>query len=101
MDNENEPQIRSQSPKPIPSVYFNGFQVALSTADILITIQHSNNSILNLSLSYTTAKTLAEKLEGAINLLEKRSKSKIMSIEEVGRFLQEELKDTKGKNVKG
>ena len=87
-EQRNNPQVATISQP--PELYFNGFQLGLSNADVYLTIAHNNQALMRLSLSYTTAKTLGEKLIQAITLLERESNNKIMSIEDVSGVLKKE-----------
>ena len=48
----------------IPHIYSNGFSVVLGTGDVIILLKKMGHDIATLSLSYTVAKTLSEKLGG-------------------------------------
>ncbi len=50
----------------VPKIYTNGFGVGLSNADIVIILQRFGNPVAVLNLSYTLAKTLAQKLGGVV-----------------------------------
>jgi hypothetical protein len=78
---------QSQPPITLPLIYFNGFQIGISNADVNLIIAHNGKPIAQISLSYTTAKTLGEQLLEAIHDLERESKHTIMSIEDVASFL--------------
>ena len=77
-----------------PSIYCNGFELALSAGDIAITIAQNNRKVAVLNLSFTTAKTLASNLTTAIKHLEEKSGREIMDYEAVAKSLNlNQLKD--------
>ena len=70
-----DPQGRIERAKSsaVPKVYFNGFQTALTNADVVITVECNGEPAALLNLSYTTAKTLALALQETISMLEQKS----------------------------
>lgn len=86
MEQKQFPDPKPESPK-AQTVYINGFQLGLSTADAFVVLQRNGQNFLTVNMSYTTAKSLAEKLSEMISDLEKHCKRPIMSSEDVARFL--------------
>jgi hypothetical protein len=74
-------------PVTLNAMYFNGFQLALSNADVNALVILNGTPQLNLSMSYTTAKTLAVALNDLINTLEKVTGREIMTTRDVGNGL--------------
>jgi hypothetical protein len=92
--------IDSQEPLDnIPSVYFNGFQLGLSNADVACMLMQNGLPVVSLNMSYTTAKTLSVALNDMVQTLEKVTKRKIMTVAEVSAGL-EKLEDSDADNDK-
>ncbi len=87
MDNtEKDLQERIQKAldnKEIPNIHFNGFVTSLGTGDVLIVLERNGRPIALLNTSYTTAKSLVEKLGGLITVLEQKTGNTIMTIDEI------------------
>ncbi|WP_141521473.1 hypothetical protein [Novosphingobium sp. PC22D] len=81
----------------LPVMYFNGFQLGLSNADVNGILLLNNQPSAAISMSYTTAKTLAEALNQMVDTLEKVTGREIMTTKQVAEGL-ENLNATKGKN---
>ncbi len=67
----------------IPNHYFNGYQIALSMSDMNIMMLLDGQPVARLSLSFTTAKSLAHDLNKAVESFEQATEHNIMMIEEV------------------
>ena len=63
----------------IPMIYFNGFITSLGSGDVLIILRRHDRAVAKLHVSYTVAKTLAEKLGGLIVRLESATGNTIMT----------------------
>ena len=74
----------------LPNMYFNGFITSVGSGDILIVLKRHGKPVAVLNTSYTVAKTLAEKLSQAIENLEQKTDTIIMTTEDVTRSLTEE-----------
>ena len=73
-----------QDPKiQIPNGYFNGFEMSLTGADVMMVLKLNNNAIVQLNTSFTVAKTLAKKLSKIMEAFESSSNQRIMDTEEV------------------
>lgn len=72
----------------VQQLYANGFLINLTAADISIVLLRDNVANASISVSFTTAKTLCEKLGMAINKLEAVTKREIMTTD----FIEEGLK---------
>ncbi len=57
----------------VPNIYLNGFQTALTSADVVLVAETNGEPVALLNLSFTTAKTLAKALADTIALLETKS----------------------------
>ena len=73
----------------IPHIYANGFMNALSDADIVVMLERDNSPVAILNMSYTTAKSLAEKLSHLISAFEKNSGQTIMTSDDVNKALSQ------------
>ncbi|MCA1654553.1 MAG: hypothetical protein ABR588_00390 [Sphingomicrobium sp.] len=74
--------------QPIPQVYFNGFQLGLSNADISLVLLLDNQPILKMNMSYTVGKTVLVKLQDMVALLESTTGREIMTTDDAGRGLE-------------
>ena len=70
------------------SFYANGFEISVTGADLIITLVHNGRSFATLNLSFTTAKALGAGLSQLVADLEERSKTKVLSAEEVAKALE-------------
>lgn len=75
-------------PITVQNVYFNGFQLGLSNADISGMLLLNNVPTMSVSMSYTTAKTLSAALVEMIGALEKVTGREIMTTQQVGEGLE-------------
>lgn len=62
-----------------PKLYANGFVSFVGQSDIGIILEYHNNPIAVVSMSYTLAKTLVEKLGNVIHDIEDRTGNAIMT----------------------
>lgn len=74
----------------IPSLYSNSFSCALGQGDTVVLFKNGKKPIVTLNMSYTTAKTLAIKLQGLISHLESISGNKIMTTDDIGLFFKKD-----------
>lgn len=74
----------------VAQIYFNGFQIMMSTGDVLLTLQLSGQDVARVNCSYTIAKSLHEKLGQLVAMLERQSGRPIMSTDDVSKFLKAE-----------
>ncbi len=65
----------------IPKFYVNGFVNAYHLADIIVIFKRNGRNEIALNMSYTTAKSFAEKLTTLINDFEKKTGHEIMTID--------------------
>jgi len=73
----------------VPNVYFNGVLVRLSLSDINMVLMTDGLPSCELHMSFTTAKTLAEKLSDIVTEFERRTGHGIMTMGEVAEGLKE------------
>ena len=83
----NPPESSPQEAARIPSIYFNGFQLNLSNADVTLLGLLDNEPTIKINLSYTVAKSLLVKLENLIKVLEDNTGRQIMTTDDVGEGL--------------
>lgn len=74
----------------IPHMYFNGFTTMLGTGDACIVLKLHDRPLTVLHLSYTLAKTLAEKLGATITKLEQDSGRSIMTTDDVKELIKKD-----------
>jgi hypothetical protein len=74
----------------IPKIYMNGFINSYGPADVVLVIQQNGKSMVVLNMSYTTAKTLAEKFNALIKRFEQQTGHEIMSIDTVKAKIEKE-----------
>ncbi len=79
--------------KEIPNIYFNGFITTVGIGDAMLVLTQNNEPVAILNMSYTLAKTLAQKVGGGIATLEQKSGNTIMATDDIKRFLAEELQN--------
>ena len=84
---------QNEQPIELPGVYFNGFQLGLSNADVNGILLLNNQPALGISMSYTTAKTLAKALNEMVETLEKVTKREIMTTQQVASGLEGLVKE--------
>ena len=80
----------------VPTFYFNGFQLGLSNADINGVLMLNNRPHAAISMSYTTAKTLAEALTEMVGTLEQVTGRAIMTTKQVAEGLEKLSAITEG-----
>lgn len=79
----NEDALRgATADSSIPKIYANGFITGVTHGDVVILLQRNGQSVTMLNMSFTVAKTLAQKLAESITALEARTKTTIMTTEE-------------------
>ena len=71
----------------VPKIYFNGFANALGNSDVVIVLQSNGKPVAVLNTSFTIAKTLIQKLNDVIGILEKNSGNSIMTTMDIDKAL--------------
>lgn len=67
----------------IPRTYANGFALGLTNADITIVLQRNGQPVTVLNLSYTLAKTLAQRVGRLVAELEERIGNPLVTTEKI------------------
>ncbi len=98
MKNEFEPidhgeEFKKALDTDIPQIYSNGFSIFLGTGDVNILLSKMGHNVATISFSFTLAKTLAEKLGGAIKTLENKTGNTIMTTDDIEKSLTPDKKD--------
>ena len=73
----------------VPKMYVNVFGVAMGRSDIVVVARHNDADLAAISMSYTTAKSLAQSLGQVIAYLEAKTGTTIMTIEDIDQKLSE------------
>ena len=80
----------TQAP-PLPqaddTVYFNGFGIALSSGDVMVTLVRNGIPVLTMNGSYTVMKSLGAGLSKAVSELETMMATKIMTVDEISKVM--------------
>jgi hypothetical protein len=97
----SETQEQSAIPIELGNIYFNGFQLRLSNSDINAILTLNNQPSVGVSMSYTTAKTLAVALNEMIDTLEKVTGREIMTTRQVSSGLDEIASQNKSEGKDG
>jgi hypothetical protein len=77
------------------NIYGNGFVCLNSNADMIIVLQKNQKPVAIINLSYTTAKTLSEKLGQMVRDFEKKTGNTIMTIGVINEKLKGLSEDAK------
>jgi hypothetical protein len=99
MENDSEPidhseEIQKIIDADVPHIYSNGFNIVLGAGDVNIVLSKMGQNVATISLSFTVAKTLAEKLGGSIKTLEKVTDNTIMTTDDIEKSLSPDKDDT-------
>jgi len=82
------PQFSAMMQPQTASFYANGFEISATGADLVVTFIHNGRPFATVNLSFTTAKALGSGLSQLVADLEDRSKTKVLSAEEVVKALE-------------
>jgi len=83
-----EEQIRNAlQDESVPKIYLNGFVNSLGAGDVMVVLLRARQPVAVLNMSYTVAKTLAQKLGTMIVELENQSGNVIMSTDDVNEVM--------------
>ncbi|MBC8236015.1 hypothetical protein H8E77_41240 [bacterium] len=85
---------RALEEKEIPRIHFNGFISSLGLGDMMVILTQAAEPVAILNMSYTVAKTLAEKLGNSIVTLEQKSGNTIMTIDDIKEIFARDNNDT-------
>ena len=81
-DQRPEQQKSSQQPQ-IGFVYFNGFELGTTLSDVGVVLMIDGQPQVKLSASFTTAKTLAQQLNRAIEAFEKSTNNTLLTMSDI------------------
>lgn len=71
----------------IPATYANGITLGLTLSDVVLTLSVNGKPTQHINMSLTTAKTLLENLSFLISDYESKSKTKLLNMQDVEKFL--------------
>ena len=71
----------------VPKMYLNGFVNSLGAGDVMLVLLRTSQPVAVLNMSFTVAKTLAQKLGQLIAELENQSGNVIMSTDDVNEIM--------------
>lgn len=83
-------------PEGVQDLYANGFTANIGNTDVCVVLNKNGKPVYNLNMSYTFAKTLAQKLDVLIKHLEGKTGQRIMTSDEVVSQLKLQLEKEKG-----
>jgi hypothetical protein len=84
----------------IPKIYANGFAVGLTNADVAIVLQLSGQPVAILNISFTLAKTLAQKVGGVVSALEEAINQNLVTTDEMSKALKKRVVSKPSSDVK-
>jgi hypothetical protein len=79
----NQERLVKAAQSDAPKIYANGFALGMSYSDITVVLEANSQTAGVLNLSFTCAKTLAQKLAGIISQLEEKSGRQIMTTDDI------------------
>lgn len=94
MSEDYDTQLQQAIDDPeLPKIYINGFVNSLSTGDVVILGKCNERPVVVLNLSYTIAKSLAQKLTDMVGLLERKTGQDMLTTDVVKAGLEREGDD--------
>lgn len=101
MEEEKHEKLLSQvkaamESETVPKIYANGFINTYGAADVVLILQQNGKNMIVVNMSYTTAKTLAEKFSALIKAFEQTTEHEIMSIDTVKAKMEAQKGKDKG-----
>src|SRR3989304_5205592 len=72
-----------------PQFYANGFTIGMTNADTFLVLQMFGKPVAVVSLSYTLAKTLAQRLNGLVSYWEKKTGKEIQTTDNLDQAFKE------------
>ena len=94
----SDDRLRVAADPNIPQIYFNGFANALTIGDITAVLERNGRPVAVLNMSFTVAKTFAQKLGQMVSALEEKAGREMLTTDDIGALaaaLAEQQKDTK------
>ncbi len=73
----------------IPKVYANGFYVSTALSDFIIVSQLNGQPTQVMNVSYTSLKSLGEAIKTTVDDFEKKTKTKLLTINQIRKALVE------------
>ena len=92
-------KIATSNPS-IPKIYANGFTVGLTNADVAVVLQLSGQPVAILNISFTLAKTLAQKVGGVVSALEEAINQNLVTTDEMSEALRKHVVSKPSSDVK-
>src|ERR1700733_11388574 len=77
----------------IPKIYANGFSLGLTNADTQLVLMLFGKPIAVLSLSYTLAKTMADRLSGLVKTWEEKTGNTLQTTDSIDKVFSLESKE--------
>ncbi len=93
MADETKPDVSDISVVTYPEIYIDGFVIGMSLSDMSILTMRSGQPQCKLQLSFNTAKSLATQLSAAIDTLEQRTNSKILTMDKIKQAFEKSEKE--------
>jgi hypothetical protein len=92
---ENVARIDAAMDDPsVPRIYFNGFSCSLTGGDVTVALECNKRPVCVANMSYTMAKTLAQKLAGIVATLEGITGNTIMTTDDIAMKINAQEKET-------
>jgi hypothetical protein len=73
----------------VPSLYVNGFALIQTVSDVAAVLEKNGEPVAIINMSFTTAKTLAQKLGGVIAKLEDRAGRMMLTTDDISALASE------------
>lgn len=80
----------------LPRIYANGFSAGLGNADVVLVLQLQGKPIAVLNISYTLAKTLAQKIGGIVASFEQSIGQELVTTDKVDQKMKEKKSSEPG-----
>lgn len=90
----------AQSDPAVARIYANGFAVGLTNADAVIVLQLSGHPVAIVNLSYTLAKTLAQRLGRIVAELETAIDTTLVTTDKIDEVFKEKKKSEEAETTK-
>ena len=73
----------------VPRIYANGFGIGVGNADVVVVLQLNGVPVSVLNLSYTLAKTLAQKLGTVISEFEQNAAQNLLTTDRIDELMRD------------
>ncbi len=87
-ESSTPPLIQTEISSLLPAsdvIYFNGFGLALSAGDVVVTLTRNGIPIVTLNSSFTVSKSFSRALAATVHQLEELMGKEIMTVEEIAK----------------